>query len=86
MGIAKIYRQPVESARHEQLKVQCMEYFYNMEKLIDKPSRRYAERARKALINIKKIAHYRGLELLELYAPSKNEGKKPINEKSISLT
>ena len=77
MGIAKIYRTPVESARHEQLKVQCMEYFRSMEKLMD--SRRYAEQARKALINIKKTAHYRGLELLELYAPSKNEGKDPIN-------
>jgi hypothetical protein len=59
-----------------------MEYFSAMEKLMDKPSRRYAEKARKALINIKKIAHYRGMELLELYAPSKNEGKKPINGQS----
>ena len=82
MGIAKIYRTPVEAARHEQLKVQCMEYFSAMEKLMDKPSRRYAEKARKALINIKKTAHYRGMELLELYAPSKNEGKKPINGQS----
>ena len=56
-----------------------MTYFKAMEKLLDKPSRRYAEQARKALINIKKIAHYRGIELLELYAPSKNEGKEPIN-------
>ena len=79
MGIAKIYRTPVESARHEQLKVQCMEYFSAMEKLMDRPSRRYAEKARKALINIKKTAHYRGMELLELYDQSKNEGKKPIN-------
>ena len=76
MGIAKIYRTPVESARHEQLKVQCQHAFRSMEKLMD---RRYAEQARKALINIKKTAHYRGLELLELYAPSKNEGKDPIN-------
>ena len=79
MTIATIYRQPVETARHEQLKVVCMNYFKAMEKLMDRPSRRYAEKARKALINIKKIAHYRGMELLELYAPSKNEGKDPIN-------
>ncbi len=79
MGISKIYRTPVESARHEQFKIECMTYFKAMEKLLDKPSRRYAEQARKALINIKKIAHYRGIELLELYAPSKNEGKEPIN-------
>ena len=79
MGIAKIYRTPVDSPRHEQLKGQCLEYFSAMEKLMDKPSRRYAEKARKALINIKKTAHYRGMELLELYAPSKNEGKDPIN-------
>jgi ABC-type uncharacterized transport system substrate-binding protein len=52
-----------------------------MEKLIDRPSRRYAEQARKALINIKKTAHHRGLELLELYAPSMNQGKEPINGK-----
>jgi|TARA_Y100000296_G_C5152258_1_gene247107 hypothetical protein len=81
MPLATIYRRPVESARHQQLKVQCMEYFKNMEKLMEKPSRRYAERARKALINMKKSAHHRGIELLELYAPSKNEGKKPINER-----
>lgn len=79
MGIAKIYRTPVESARHEQLKIECMTYFKAMEKLMDRPSRRYAEQARKSLINIKKIAHHRGLELLELYAPSKNQGKEPIN-------
>jgi len=82
MGIAKIYRTPVESARHEQLKVQCMLYFKAMEKLIERPSRRYAEQARKALISIKKTAHHRGIELLELYAPSKNQGKEPINGKT----
>lgn len=79
MTLATIYRQPVETARHEQLKVECMKYFKAMEKLMDRPSRRYAEQARKALIRIKAIAHKRGLELLELYAPSKNEGKEPIN-------
>ena len=79
MGIAIIYRTPVESARHEQLKVQCMEYFKAMEKLMERPSRRYAEKARKALLKMKKTAHHRGIELLELYAPSMNEGKEPIN-------
>jgi|TARA_B100000424_G_scaffold267246_2_gene259708 hypothetical protein len=79
MTIAKIYRTPVESARHEQLKIVCHEYFSNMEKLMDKPSRRYAEKARKALTKMKRIAHKRGMELLELYAPSMNEGKEPIN-------
>jgi len=46
---------------------------------MEKPSGRYAARARKALIQLKKVAHARGIELLELYAPSMNEGKEPIN-------
>jgi outer membrane protein assembly factor BamD (BamD/ComL family) len=82
MGIARIYRRPVESARHEQFKMLCVQYFTAMEKLIERPSRRYAEQARKALIKIKKAAHYRGMELLELYAPSKNKGREPINGRS----
>lgn len=45
------------------------------------PSQRFATRARKALIRIKEVAHHRGLELLDLYAPSKNEGLEPINPK-----
>ena len=79
MTLATIYRQQVETARHEQLKVVCMNYLKALEKLMERPSRRYAEQARKATIKMKDIAHKRGLELLELYAPSKNEGKEPIN-------
>lgn len=79
MTLATIYRKPVETARHEQLKIVCMQYFKAMEKLMDRPSRRYAEQARKATIKMKEVAHKRGLELLELYAPSKNQGKEPIN-------
>jgi hypothetical protein len=30
------------------------------------------------LVRIKKVAHARGMEILELYAPSKNIGKEPI--------
>lgn len=81
MTLATIYRKPVESARHEQIKIACMEYFKNFEKLMERPSRRYASRARKALLTLKKCAHHRGLELLELYAPSKNKGREPINGK-----
>ena len=43
------------------------------------PSMRFATRARKALINIKTVAHALGLELLSLYAPSQNKGRKQIN-------
>ena len=43
------------------------------------PSMRFATRARKALINIRKVALPLGLELLSLYAPSMNKGKEPIN-------
>lgn len=74
-----IYRNPVESAKHEQFKRLCLEYFSQHEKLMNHPSQRFATRARKALIRIKKVAHERGLELLSLYAPSLNEGKDPIN-------
>ena len=79
MGRRKLYRQPVESARHEQFKKLCLEYFSNQEKLIANPSMRFATRARKALINIRKVALPLGLELLSLYAPSQNEGKKITN-------
>lgn len=78
MGINKLYRQPADSAKHQQFKLLCLEYFTNHEKLLAKPSRRYAERARKALIRIRKVAHARGIEILELYAPSKNIGKESI--------
>ena len=75
MTIRALYRLPVETARHEQIKILIEQYFINSQKLMDHPSRLYAEKARKALINIRKVAHQRGLELLELYAPSKNIGK-----------
>ena len=75
----RLYRQPVESARHEQFKKLCLEYFSNQEKLIANPSMRFATRARKALINIRKVALSLGLELLSLYAPSMNEGKNIVN-------
>ena len=75
----RLYRTPVESARHEQFKKLCLEYFSNQEKLMKNPSMRFATRARKALVNIKSVAHALGLELLSLYAPSKNVGKEPIN-------
>ena len=79
MARRRLYRQPVESARHEQFKKLCLEYFSNHEKLMKNPSMRFATRARKALINIKSVAHALGLDLLSLYAPSQNKGKEPIN-------
>jgi hypothetical protein len=45
------------------------------------PSMRFATRARKALIRIKKVAHELGLDYLSMYAPSHNQGKEPINNK-----
>lgn len=78
MTIRALYRLPVETARHEQIKIFIEQYFINTQKLMDHPSRLYAEKARKALINIRKVAHQRGLELLELYAPSRNIGRQPI--------
>lgn len=79
MARRRLYRLPVESARHEQFKKLCLEYFSNQEKLMQNPSMRFATRARKALINIKTVAHALGLELLSLYAPSQNKGREQIN-------
>jgi hypothetical protein len=79
MTTARIYRPGVDTARHKQLYILFEEYHKNFEKLQKHPSGRYAARARKALIQLKKAAHARGLELLELYAPSMNEGRQPIN-------
>jgi hypothetical protein len=76
-----LYRLPTDTARHNQFKKLCLDYFNNHEKLLNNPSQRFATRARKALIRIKEVAHHRGIELLDLYAPSKNEGKQPINKK-----
>ena len=79
MPIASIYRQPTESARHRQLIMSVNEYLLNFDKLMQRPTRTYAERARRALMKLKKSAHKRGIEILELYAPTKNKGKQPIN-------
>ena len=43
------------------------------------PSRISAQRARKALLKLKTAAHARAKEMLELYAPTKNIGKEPVN-------
>jgi hypothetical protein len=75
MGIKALYRLPVDSARHEQIKILIEEYFIQNQKLINNPSRRFAEKARKALILLRKVAYERGIEILELYAESKNIGK-----------
>jgi ABC-type uncharacterized transport system substrate-binding protein len=80
MTTARIYRIAIDTARHKQLYILFEEYHNNFQKLVKKPSGRYAARARKALINLKQAAHKRGIELLELYAPTMNEGKEPINE------
>tara|TARA_R110000868_G_scaffold141483_3_gene358032 strand:+ start:122 stop:409 length:288 start_codon:yes stop_codon:yes gene_type:complete len=86
MSIRKLYRLPVEdSAKHIQFKNLCLEYFKNYDKLMQNSSRRYAERARKALIRLKKVAHELGLDYLRLYAPSLNPGKEPINIKNKTI-
>ena len=73
--IRKLYRLPEETARHRQFKQLCLDYFTHYEKLMKHPSKTNATRARKACILLKKVAHHRGIELLELYAPSRNEGR-----------
>lgn len=78
MTIRALYRLPVETARHEQIKILIEQYFINSQKLMDHPSRLYAEKARRALVKLRKVAHQRGLELLELYSPYRNQGKPVI--------
>jgi len=78
MGLRKIYRTPEETARHKQLKRLCLEYFQQYEKLMKRPSMLNASRTRKACVELKKVAHARGLELLELYAPTKNGERMPL--------
>lgn len=74
----RLYRSPEETARHRQMKQLCLEYFTQYEKLMKHPSKTYATRARKACIRLKKVIHARGIELLELYAPSLNTDRDPI--------
>jgi|TARA_S200002703_G_scaffold114700_2_gene100209 hypothetical protein len=73
--IRKLYRLPEETARHRQFKQLCLDYFENYDKLMKHPSKTYATRARKACVRLKQVAHARGIELLDLYAPSRNEGR-----------
>jgi len=73
--IRKLYRLPEETARHRQMKQLCLDYFTHYDKLMKHPSKGNAARARKACVLLKRVAHARGVELLDLYAPSRNEGR-----------
>lgn len=78
MAIRRIYRQPQETARHRQLKQICLDYFTAYEKLMKHPSMANAARARKACVRMKQVAHHRGIELLDLYATSRNTERPEI--------
>lgn len=77
--IKKLYRKPVDSARHHQLKKACLDYFTYHDKLMKNPSKGYAFKARQAILQLKKVGHERGMELLKLYAEKYNQGKPVIN-------
>jgi hypothetical protein len=79
MPIRKMYRLPVESSRHLQIQHLYNEYLFQFGKCMANPSRIFAQRARKALLKLKTAAHARAKEMLELYAPTKNIGKEPVN-------
>jgi hypothetical protein len=79
MPIRKMYRLPVESSRHIQIQNLYNEYLLQFSKCMADPSRISAQRARKALLKLKTAAHARAKEMLELYAPTKNIGKEPVN-------
>jgi hypothetical protein len=81
MAVRKMYRKVEETARHRQMKQLCLDYFYWYEKMISKPtSQLYASKCRKACVRLKRVAHARGLELLELYSAIRN-GDLPYNQK-----
>lgn len=79
MVLRKMYRLPVESSRHLQIQHLYNEYLMQFDKCMSDPSRLHAQRARKALIKLKKAAGARAIELLDMYAPTKNVGKEPVN-------
>lgn len=78
MTIRRIYRQPIETARHLQLKKACLDYFTAYDKLMARPSRQYAIQARNALKQMKEAARHRGKELLTLYSDHQNIGREPL--------
>jgi len=79
MPIRKMYRWPVESSRHFQIQNLFNEYILQFNKCMSDPSRISAQRARKALLKLKIAAGARAKEILEMYAPTKNIGKEPVN-------
>ena len=56
-----------DTPTHHALEKQLKEYYKHHEWCKKLKSKRSAQRARKALIAIKRLAHLRGLELLSLY-------------------
>lgn len=78
MTIRRIYREPTETSRHLQLKRACLDYFTAYDKLMNRPSRKYAKQARAALRRMRKAAKHRFSELLSLYSDHQNVGKEPI--------
>ena len=56
-----------DTPTHHALEKQLKEYYKHHEWCKKLKSKRSAQRARAALIKIKKLAHIRGLELLSLY-------------------
>ena len=76
--LRRIYKEPVETARHRQLKQLCLDYFTNYDKLMKHPSRRYALRARRALMKLVRVSRERGREILNLYSDYQNQGKEPL--------
>jgi len=56
-----------DTPTHHALEHELKQYYKHTEWCKKLKSKRSAQRARKALIKIKKLAHIRGLELLNLY-------------------
>ena len=78
MSIRRIYREPIETSRHLQLKQACLDYFTASEKLMKRPSRKLALQARRALLKMKKVIKFRRQELMTLYSDVQNIGREPL--------
>ena len=57
----------IDTPTHKALENELKQYYYYHKWCMKLKSKQSAQRARKCLIKIKKLAHLRGLELLSLY-------------------
>lgn len=69
----KLYKKAIETSAHIALENAIKEYYKLHNKTLNNQSARSAKFTRKALEKIKKFAHMRKLELLDLYSNFTND-------------